>query len=234
MITIVLPVLNEELVLEENTLRVFSFCKKNLDDVWQIILSDNGSTDKTAEIGCYLAEKYEEIEYFRFSKKGKGYGVMEAWKGFPGNIYVYMDIDLSTDLIALPELIAGVNDGFDIVVGSRFMSGAKVERSLLRRFYSNVLRLLLKIFLGLRIKDAPCGFKAVNRRVIDEILPNVENKAWFFDTEMLVLSQKLNMKIKEIPVKWQETIINERKSKVGVIVVVFDYIKNIFLIYDRK
>jgi len=71
---------------------------------------------------------------------------MEAWKGFPGNIYVYMDIDLSTDLIALPELIAGVNDGFDIVVGSRFMSGAKVERSLLRRFYSNVLRLLLKFF----------------------------------------------------------------------------------------
>ena len=115
MITIILPVYNEELILKENTLKVFNFCKSRLKVIWQIIISDNASDDKTSEIGKKLAEQYPEIKYFKTKQQGKGWGVILAWQNFKSDIYIYMDADLSTGLNSLPDLINGIKQNNNIV-----------------------------------------------------------------------------------------------------------------------
>lgn len=231
MIVIVLPVYNEELILEANVLKLLSFCDARLNDKFKIIISENGSTDKTKEIGEWLAESCEKIEYLSTQKRGKGEAVIQAWQNFKSDIYVYMDADLSTDLGALVSLIYGVQKGFDVAIGSRFIAESKVERGLFRKLFSFGLRFIMKILFNLKVEDTACGFKAVNQAVVDNILSKIENRTWFFDTEMLILSNKYGLKVKEIPVKWNEA---ERKSKVGIFSVIVDYLKNIFRLCIKK
>ena len=228
MITIVLPVYNEEPILKENTLRLFKFCKDKMEDCWQIIIADNASDDETQEIGENLAGEYQEIKYFRTNQRGKGGAVLRAWKKFPSDIYVYMDVDLSTNLCALPELIQGIRNSNDIVAGSRMVAGAQVERPLTRKIFSYGLRFILKIFCRLKTQDAPCGFKAVNTKIIDKIVPQIQNKQWCFDTEMLILAERQGFSIKEIPVQWTEASNKKRKSGVGIVPVMWEYLKNIY------
>jgi hypothetical protein len=69
---------------------------------------------------------------------------------------------------------------------------------------------LLRFFLGFRIVDAQCGFKAVKRKVYQKLVPSVKDREWFFDTEILFHAQKDEMKVKELPVRW----IEDKQTKV--------------------
>lgn len=233
MVLIVLPVYNEAFVLEKNALAVLDFCRKNLNGDWKIIVADNNSADRTAEIGKKLASVHREIEYFFTVEQGKGRGVLGAWTNFAADVYVFMDADLASDLGDLPRLVESVKSGADIAVGSRYAAGAQARRSWSRNFISGTLRAILRLFFNLKVGDAPCGFKAVNPKVVREIVPLVRSKTWFFDTELLVLAEKRNLKIVEIPIKWIDDRETKRESKVNIISVVFDYLRNIVGLYKR-
>jgi glycosyltransferase involved in cell wall biosynthesis len=229
---IVLPCLNEEEVLERSVLLLQKYLLENLREYdWQIVMADNNSSDRTAEIGKNLAIQYSRVYYFYLDKIGKGLAVLSAWQKFRADLYVFMDTDLSTDLAALKPLVEAVaKHGFDLVVGSRYLPGSQVKRTKLRQLCSLGFRILLKIFFQLKIKDAPSGFKAVNQKVVQNIVPLVKNKEWFFDTEMLVLAQKQGCKIKEIPVKWQE---GERETKVKVFSLSWKYLQAVIKLFFR-
>lgn len=234
-ISIVLPVYNEEQILERNARQVLVFCRENLRGDWQIIISDNNSRDKTREIAERLASEHKEIKYYFTKNQGKGYGVVEAWENFPADIYVFMDADLATDIRALPNLIEAVESGeCDIAMGSRFATGSRVKKPFSRKIFSYGLKLVLKIFLGIKTKDAPCGFKVINNKVMREIAPKIKNRGWFFDTEMVYWAEKNNMIVKELPVMWAEQHVNNRKSRVGVLKVMLEYLKNIREIRRRQ
>ena len=234
MISIVIPVYNEEAILEKNILQLFDFCQKNIAGDWQIIISDNHSTDTTPIIAKGLAANHPNIKYFYLSETGKGRAVMSAWQKFQSEVYVFMDADLSVSLASLPALIAGIKSGADVVLGSRFASGSSVQRSFVRRLISHFLRLILKVSLGLKVKDAPCGFKAVNQKVVDQIIPQIKNQTWFFDTELIILAEGFGLKIQEIPVVWQEPKNAKRPSKVGLSKVISEYLKNIYRLYSTR
>lgn len=233
MITIVIPTYNEELILKTNIVKLFEFCQQYLTDNWQIIIADNASTDQTAAIGQELAQAYNQIKYFFLPQSGKGGAILTAWQKFPAQIYIFMDADLATDLKNLPNLIQAVKQGYDIAIGSRLVKGAQVKRTIFRKLFSWGLRLILKLVFRLKIKDAPCGFKAVNQKVIDKIVPQIQNTTWFFDTEMLILAQKQGFKIKEMPINWRDARSIKRRSKVNIFKVIKDYLKNIFSLYAR-
>lgn len=195
-VEIVLPVYNEEAELEEHTLRLRDFLKRQLDDfLWQITIADNASTDDTSDIGQNLSQKYPEINFLRLEEKGRGRAVKRAWQEGDADIAAYMDIDLSTDLKHFPPLIKSLTNGYDIAIGSRLLPKSVVKgRTLKREIISRCYNLLIKFLFWARFSDAQCGFKAVNKRVIKEILPKVQDNEWFFDTELLIIAEKSGSK----------------------------------------
>lgn len=228
-ILIAIPVYNEESILAENVTKILDFLKKNIAEEWQIIIADNNSNDQTGEIGKNLEKKYPEIKYLYISEKGKGRAIRSAWETGEADVYIFMDADLATDLSSLPALIAAIGrENFDLAAGARFHKDSRVNRSLLRKFISQAYRFALHFTLGLKTKDAPCGFKAVNRRVVQNILPQIKNNEWFFDTEMVALAEKENYRIKETPIIWTEHKKIGRKSRVNFIKVSLGYLKEIW------
>jgi len=234
-LNITLPCYNEERILKSNILRVFNFLKENVaSDDWQIIIANNQSTDKTGQIGEELEKKFESIKHLEIFQKGKGVAIRESWQRFPADIYIFMDTDLATDLEALPRLIRAVKEEkFNVAIGSRFHPQSKVKRKLVRKIISFSYNLLRKILIGSKITDAPCGFKAVDKKIIQNILPQVKDEQWFFDSELVILAEKGGYKIKEIPIKWEDIREKEDKSKVNTISLSLDYFKKLIKLKKR-
>ena len=114
-----------------------------------------------------------------------------------------------------------------MVIGSRFIKESSAKRTLARKITSKVFSLLTRLMFGLKIKDYPCGFKGANKNVINKILPLVENNAFFFDTELVIRSAAGGMKIKEIPVIWQDRDKTASKSRVNVLKVTKEYLREL-------
>lgn len=226
-ILIALPVYNEEMILKNSVTKLYDFCLKNLADDWQIIIADNRSTDQTAAIAQNMAGQGPAVQYLSVAQKGKGAAIRAAWEQNEADIYCFMDADLATDLAGLPALIEAIRAGNDLAVGSRFLPGSKVSRSLARKLTSRIYRLILKILLGLKANDAPCGFKAINQKIKEEILPRVKNSQWFFDSELVVLAEKKGYRLKEIPVVWHDPRKGSDKSRVKILSLGWEYLKRV-------
>lgn len=205
-VKIVLPVYNEEKELKVNTLKLREFLLKNLPEVnFEIQIANNASTDKTWQIGQQLASQYKEISILHLPQKGRGRAVKKAWEKEDADIFAYMDIDLSTDLKHLPAIINAIGQGFDIAIGSRLLPTSKViGRTLKREILSRGYNLLIKLLFGTHFSDAQCGFKAVSKRVVKELLPKILDEEWFFDSELLIVGEKNGFKIYEEPVVWTD------------------------------
>lgn len=204
-IEIVVPVFNEEKELKHNILKLAIFCSKNLKGYdWRITIADNASTDNTPIIGANISKEYPNVKFFRLEEKGRGRAVKRVWSSSSCDFCVYMDLDLSTDLKHLPSLIHALESGFDIAVGSRLAKGANVEgRTLLREITSRTLNyFFIQIWFNTHFTDAQCGFKAVTKRVVNDLLPKIKDNDWFFDGELLIVGEKSGYKIYEEPVHW--------------------------------
>ncbi|MFA6255272.1 MAG: dolichyl-phosphate beta-glucosyltransferase [Patescibacteria group bacterium] len=217
-----LPVFNEQDCLQKNAERLIDFLKSSdFNYSWRIVIIDNGSTDNTLAIAEQLKERYPEVDYLKLTQKGRGRALCQAWLKSQADIVSYMDIDLATDLAAFPALIDVVaNQGFDLATGSRMMKESKVKRSFKREVLSRGYIFLLRHFLHVNFLDAQCGFKALNRKVIENILPQVLDQQWFFDSELLIKCQRYGYRIKEIPIQWTE----DKGSKVEIFKTVGNYI----------
>jgi len=235
-VLIVIPAYNEEKIIKQTLTEVDRFLSQQIKDEYLLVVADNNSTDNTAHIVKDMISQVKNLEYLFVAKKGKGIAIRSAWQKYADDfaVFMFMDADLATDLKALPGLIQGIKDGYDIVVGSRYLKESEVTKTLLRKVFSFGYRLVLKVFLGTKIKDLPCGFKAVNKKVVTDILPQINNNTWFFDNELVYLAEKSGLKIKEIPVSWQEPRTDDNASKVQVLKVSWLYLKEIWRLKFKK
>ena len=118
-------------------------------------------------------------------------------------ILAYMDVDLSTDLRHLSELVEPLADGIaDVVTGSRLAPGAEIRRGWRREVLSRVYNRLARAMTGSRVMDHQCGFKALTLEAARDLLDHVENQRWFFDTELLVAAQRRGWRVWELPIRW--------------------------------
>lgn len=232
-IAIIIPVFNEEYILEDSIQKVLEFCRSNLSLAWQITIVDNKSTDKTAEIGKKLARDYNNIKYLYIDEAGKGIAIKSGWQDVTADFYLFMDADLATDLSAMNLAVEELEKGADLVLGSRLHPDSKTERSLVRRFFSWGYRFFVKSVLSTKISDTPCGFKAINFKVKEELLHQIENKKWFFDSELVLLAEKNNFRIKEIPVSWKDRRTKKDKSKVKIFSLSVAYAKEVIRLKKR-
>jgi putative flippase GtrA len=211
---VVVPVYNEENDLDRCVRRLHDALSAWFPHRFRITVADNASTDATLAIARGLAEELPEVAVLHLTEKGRGRALRAAWSASDSPVLAYMDVDLSTDLAALPPLVAPLMSGHsDVAIGSRLARGARVVRGPKRELISRGYNLLLRGTLATRFSDAQCGFKAIRADVAERLLPHVTDTGWFFDTELLVLAERAGLRIHEVPVDW----VDDPDSRVDIV-----------------
>jgi glycosyltransferase involved in cell wall biosynthesis len=205
LVDIVIPVYNEERDLGPSERRLHDYLGSDFPFPAVITIADNASRDGTLAVAQGLANELTRVRVVHLDKKGRGRALRAAWLQSDAPVVAYMDVDLSTDLNALLPLVAPLLSGHsDLAIGSRLAHGARVVRGPKREIISRCYMLVLRLALGAHFSDAQCGFKAVRTSVAKQLLPQVKDEAWFFDTELLILAQRAGMRVHEVPVDWTD------------------------------
>jgi len=213
-VDIVVPVYNEETDLEPSVRRLHDYLERRFPFSARITIADNASTDATWEIASRLAEELPGVRAEHLPAKGRGRALKQAWGTSDASVLAYMDVDLSTDLDALLPLVAPLLSGHsDVAIGTRLARSARVHRGAKREVISRCYNLVLHAALTTRFSDAQCGFKALRADRAEVLLPLVEDDAWFFDTELLVLAERSGLRIHEVPVDW----VDDPDSRVDIL-----------------
>ncbi|HUF53640.1 MAG TPA: dolichyl-phosphate beta-glucosyltransferase [Dehalococcoidia bacterium] len=215
-VDVFIPVYNEERALPQTMPQLHGFLSgPDFPYDWKIVITDNASIDDTPAVSRKLAEEYPgQIDYVRIERKGRGYALKQVWPASDADIVSYMDVDLSTGIEAFPKLLKAIaEDGYDVATGSRLMRKSRVTRSLKRRVLTFGYNAMIKGMFWTRFSDAQCGFKAVSQEVARKVVPMIENDNWFWDTELLILAEKMGYRIKDVPVRWIED--TDTRVKIG-------------------
>ena len=224
LVRLVIPCLNEVAQLEWSVNTCRAYLAKNFPYRWEVFVADNGSKDGTAELAERLSKQFPDVGYFTIPERGRGRALRKAWSECDADIVAYTDVDLSTELVALEKLCRAIHEqGFDIATGSRLLPESDIKRGPKREFISRCYNLLIKAVLFTHFSDAQCGFKAVSRRVVRDVVPMIEDQAWFFDTELLVLGEKQGYRIADVPVKW----VDDDDSRVKIVSTAWEDIKGV-------
>lgn len=206
-VEVVVPVYNEQNALPGSIPDLCAYLDTYFPYRWSVVIADNVSTDATLSVAEGLASAYLGVSVLHLDEKGRGRALKATWSASEADIVAYMDVDLSTNLWSFLPLVAPLATGHsDVAIGSRLLRGAMVTRQWKRELISRCYNLLIKTLFGNRFSDAQCGFKAVKRGVAQELLPQVEDGEWFFDTELLLLAEERSYRISEVPVDWIEDL----------------------------
>jgi glycosyltransferase involved in cell wall biosynthesis len=202
-VSVVLPAYNEADKLENAVAKIGQTLKE--DGIpCEIIIAEDGSIDGTAEKAEMLAQKYSYVRHIHHEKRqGRGAALNNAFRESNGQVLVYMDLDLATDLKSLKPLVDAITiEGYDVSTGSRMLPESKVERTIRRSISSKSYNFLVRHMLNSKVRDHQCGFKAFKKESVLVLLSEVEATHWFWDTEILVRAQRHGLRVKEIPVEW--------------------------------
>lgn len=202
-VEVTVPVYNEERALPACIERLHGYLAEHFPFDWTIVVVDNASTDRTLDIAHELSDRYDRVRVVHLDQKGRGRALRAAWSASRADVVCYVDVDLSTGLTGLLPLVAPLVSGHsDLAVGSRLSSGSAVARGPKREIISRVYNLVLRAVFAVRFRDAQCGFKAGRRDVVQRLIPAVDDDAWFFDTELLLLAEHNGLRVHEVPVDW--------------------------------
>lgn len=224
LVNVTVPVFNEARRLGLSLPKLHRCLSKQGAQDFQIVIADNGSTDGTLTLAAELARQYPAVRVMHLKEKGRGRALKAAWNQSEAEILSYMDVDLSTDLAAFPALVAAVTEGgFDLAIGSRLLPESHTHRGWKRELVSRAYLWLVKAFFHVHFSDAQCGFKAITREAAQALLPLVADTGWFFDTELLVLAERLGYRIGEVPVTW----VDDPDSRVRILPTAWEDLKGL-------
>jgi len=204
-VSVVLPAYNEEATLADTVRTTVD----TLDDFlpagsYEVIVAEDGCEDRTPEIADELADEYDAVRHFHSDERlGRGGALNFAFERAAGDVLVYFDTDLATDMQHLEELVESIRTGeYDVATGSRWMPGRQADRPAKRGIPSQGFNLAVRGVLGSDLRDHQCGFKSFSREAFETLRPVVKDKHWFWDTEMLVRAQRQGFRVKEFAVDW--------------------------------
>lgn len=217
-----MPTYNEA----ENIDRVLRAVRTSLPDAG-ILVVDDGSPDGTADMAERLGSELGGIEVLRRTTKsglGSAYRAGFAWGLERGwDAFVEMDADLQHDPGALPDLVAPIADGVDLVVGSRYVPGGSIPKwRWHRRLVSRGGNIYAAALLGLRIKDSTSGFRAYGASILRTIdLGVVRAEGYGFQIEMVRQVLDHGGRVIEVPIRFVERTEGESKMSMHIVVEAF-------------
>lgn len=212
-LSIIIPIFNEEKRLI-NLLSIFNYLKHK-KFLSEVILVNDGSTDKSSKVARNISNKLNSKNIFKLisysMNKGKGYAIKKGMLKATGQYHLFTDIDLSTPIEEFDKFLMHINK-FEILIGSRKKKGAKLlkHQPQVREKLGKGFTKIAQMSLGLNFSDFTCGFKCFSKNATLEIFKRQKISRWGFDPEILFIAKKLGFKIKEIPVTWR----NDSETKV--------------------
>ncbi len=206
--SIVIPIYNEEEILEESTNAIFSLCKRMEID-FEIIFSENGSTDKTKAIAEELTNKHPEIKIISNPEPNYGNALKTGFELAKNDLVISFDIDYYSESF-LSEALK-LESEYSGITASKRLRSSEDGRRFIRRLATNFFVILLKTLFGTKLSDTH-GMKAIKKSEIEKFLPKVISTQDIFDTELLIRIEKNGGKIKEVPAK-----VNEIRPSVSLI-----------------
>ena len=211
LVSVVVPCYNEEANLKRGVLEELKDFLDSQKFSWEVIVSDDGSTDNSLSLVNSFAKKNPKFKVLPNAHAGKPYALRSAINVAAGDYVLLTDMDQSTPISEITKLLPWTEKGFDVVIGSR--GARRSDSTLFRQFASIVFQTARRAILLPRIKDTQCGFKLLETDLARKIFSEMrifgrENnaKGWkvtAYDVEMLFLARRHRKPIKEVRVIWK-------------------------------
>lgn len=209
-LSVVTPAFNEEYNIRTGVLDGIGDYLSGQKYLWEVIVVDDGSTDRTAELVDEFTRKHKNFKLIRNPHKGKGGSVIAGMLKAAGDVILFCDMDQATPIDQIEKLLPKFNQEFDIAIGSR---SGREGAPLIRKAMAFGFSLLRMLILRLPYKDTQCGFKAFRKEAAREIFARMKvfgekmkvsgaSVAAGFDLEVLYLARKLGLKVAEVKVDW--------------------------------
>ena len=196
-LSVVIPAYNEEERLKQHIPAIQAHLAGKS---FEIIVVNDGSRDGTATVAQKLGAQLIDLQ----PNRGKGGAVKAGMLAAQGRYVLFTDADQSTPIAEVDKLLAKLDAGYDMAIGSRALAGADVERrqGWYRELAAQVFNLGRICLTVTGIADTQCGFKAMTRAVAQKVFPQVTSNTAIFDIEMLVVATRAGYRIAEVPVHW--------------------------------
>ncbi len=210
-LSVIIPAYNEEKRLLPTLERVCVYLSTK-DFPYEVVVVDDGSTDNTLQITKSIANKNNHINILSNERNsGKGYSVRRGMLSARGEYVFFTDADLSTPIEEIEKCLPYLVNGYDVVIGSRSMPGADiiVHQPWYREKMGKIFNFMVNVVLLRGIVDTQCGFKGFKRDVAKKVFSRCRIDGFSFDVEALYLSRKFDYKIKELPIRWENSTLSK-------------------------
>ena len=206
-LSIIIPAYNEASRLPQTLPKLKKFLEEQ-NFVWEVILSDDGSTDQTLKVASEYFGDQGLIKIKSVKNRGKGFAVRQGVLAAKGEICLISDADFSTPIQDFFKLQSFIKNGYDIVIGSRSMPNSNItnRQAWYREGMGRAFNKLVKLIVLEGFIDTQCGFKCFRREKLIKIFKKMRIDRFSFDVELLYLSKKSSLKITETPVEWHNVL----------------------------
>lgn len=212
-LSVVIPAYNEEKRLPQTLRATMGYLKKQ-SYAWEILVVNDGSHDKTADLVRSVSVEDSRVQLLQYGgNKGKGFAVRYGMIRAKGDIQVFMDADNSTSIDHVEKFLPFVKQGFDVVIGSRDIPGAEisVHQPKWKELLGDLGNIWIQFWAVPGIKDTQTGFKLFTKKASVDVFQYLTIDRWGFDVEALAVARMKGYKISEQPVRWM----NDPNSKVS-------------------
>ncbi|MBI5297682.1 MAG: glycosyltransferase family 2 protein [Chloroflexi bacterium] len=223
----VIPAHNEENRLPRTLEQVFAFLETQ-DYSAEVLVVENGSSDRTLEVARSFAEQHPQLRVLQNDERGKGLAVRLGMLEARGAYRFICDADLSMPIEEVAKFIPPALTDFEVAIGSREARGAvRYNEPAYRHWGGRGINLVIRLLILPGLQDTQCGFKCFTAEASERLFRLQTMPGWSFDIELLYLARRANMRIREIPIHWYFG----DDSKVSAIRDALNMIRDIFRIH---
>ncbi len=202
LLSIIVPAYNEEHRLPDSLASIMAFLRQQPYDS-EVLIVDNGSQDRTAEIVKEFSAKHSNLHLHQEGRAGKGLAVRRGMLEAAGDFRFICDADLSMPIEEVNKFIPPALEEFDIAIASREVPGAvRYNEPILRHWIGRVFNFFVRALAVPGFKDTQCGFKCFRSNVAEDLFRVQKLDGWTFDVEVLFIALRRGYRIVEVPIHW--------------------------------
>lgn len=224
-LSIIIPAYNEEKRIIPGLETAVRYLQ-NQPYIWEMLVVDDGSTDRTSEIVSRWTADHDEATLVTIPHAGKGWAIRYGMLASTGEYRFMCDADMAMPIEYLEQFLDNMAKGYDIVIGSRQIEGARrFDESFMRHAMGRVFNSVVSLIATRGFHDTQCGFKCFKAEAAEQLFSQQKTKGFGFDVEILYLAQKQGMQILEMPIDWYHRSISKVRPGIDSLLMVRDILQ---------